>query len=73
MQLHVSRAFEFLKDQCVHAAASFSKRRGQYGEAAAFFRVSRRSEKFLGFNQGLRFDAARHDAPFAGLQIIISA
>ena len=73
MQLHVPRAFEFLKDQFVHAAAGFSQRRGQYGEAAAFFSISRGPEKFLRSSERLCFDPSGHDAAFARLKIIVSA
>ena len=73
MQLHVPGAFELFKNQFVHPAAGFDQRRRENCEAAAFFDIARRSEKFLGFDERLRLDAARHDPAFAWLQIVITA
>src|SRR5438477_12252263 len=73
MQLHVARSFEFFKDKLVHAATCFHQSSREHSEAPAFFDISGGAEKFLWLDKRLCFDAARHDAAFAGLQVIIAS
>ena len=67
MQLHVPGAFEFFENQFVHSASCFGQRGGENSEAATFFCIARRAEKFLWFDERFRLDAARHDPAFPGL------
>src|SRR5205823_4779231 len=68
--LHISRAFEFLKDQFVHAAACFDESRRHNGERAGFFSVSRRSENLSRDFHGARVDAAAHGATASCQRIV---
>ena len=58
MQLHVARAFEFFKDEFVHAAAGFGQSGREHSQAASFFDVPGGAEKFLWFNERFRLDTA---------------
>ena len=73
MDLHVAGAFEFLKDEIVHAALRFDEGGRDDGQAAAFFGVARGAEEALGLDERLGIDASGHDAAFAGLQIVVAA
>jgi hypothetical protein len=47
MYLHVTRAFEFFKDDFVHPATSVNQGRGNNGQAATILNISRGTEKLL--------------------------
>src|SRR6516162_6953284 len=59
---HVSGAFKFLKDQLVHAAASFDQRRGDNRERTCFLGIARSGENFSRNFHGARVDTAAHRA-----------
>jgi hypothetical protein len=47
MQLHVAGAFEFFENPFIHPAAGLDQRGRENCQAAAFFNIPRRAEKFL--------------------------
>ena len=69
-QLHVSRAFELLENQLVHAAAGFDQSGRHNRERARFFRVARRRENLARNFHRARVNAATHGAAAAAGRVV---
>lgn len=64
---HVTRAFEFLEDEIVHAGTCFDQGAGDDGEAACFFGVAGGGEDLAGLFEGSDVETACHGAACASL------
>ena len=67
---HIAGALKFLKDQFVHAAASFDQRRGDNSERAGFLGITSCCENFTRYFHGARIDTAAHGSTSASHRII---
>src|SRR5207247_9357740 len=61
------------KAHLVLAASCSRQSSREHMDSPAFFDFAGGAEKFLWLDRRLCFDAARHDTPFAGLQVIIAS
>jgi len=73
VNLHVSRALEFLEDEVVHSALGLDQGCGDDGQAAAFFGVPGGTKKTLGLHPGFGVHTARHYSSLARLEIVVAA
>src|SRR4051794_31529505 len=72
-QLHVTRAFEFLENEFIHAGSRIHQRRGQNGQGTALFDLARRGEHLARNFQGASVDATGHSAATPTMDRVVSA
>jgi hypothetical protein len=68
--LAVTRTFEFLEDNLVHARTRIDQRRRDDGERSALFDVTRGTEETLRTLQRVRIDTARQDFTGRGTTVL---
>ena len=73
VDLAVTRAFEFLKNHFVHAAARIDQGRANDGQGAALFNFARGTEKSFGALQCIGVHTAREHLAGAWHHVVISA